>query len=219
MTAHGLEQNAVRLFADCYGTEPDGVWYAPGRVNLIGEHTDYNDGFALPFALDAGLCVAAARRDGDSISLASRQQGEAAITVPVTALAPGSVRGWAAYPAGMAWALRSAGHQVAGMNIAIDADLALGAGLSSSAALECAAGLAMADLCQLPVSRTQMAALGRRAENDFVGAPTGLMDQLAVLLSQEGHALLLDCRSGAGVSVPLAVAAAGLALLVIDTPA
>src|SRR5258708_13367027 len=103
------------------------------------------------------------------------------------------------------------------MDITIDADLALGGGLSSSAALECAAGLAMADLCQLPVSRTQMAALGRRAENDFAGAPTGLMDQLAVLLSQEGHALLLDCRSGAGVSVPLAVAAAGLALLVIDT--
>jgi len=217
MTPNGVEQNAVRLFSDRYGSRPEGVWYAPGRVNLIGEHTDYNDGFALPFALDAGICVAAARHAGDTISLASRQQGGAAITVPLTGLAPGSVRGWAAYPAGVAWALRSAGHRVTGMNIAIDADLALGAGLSSSAALECAAGLAMADLFRLPVSRTELAALGRRAENDFVGAPTGLMDQLAVLFCEEQHALLLDCRSASGTSVPLDLAAAGLALLVIDT--
>jgi len=217
MTPNGVEQNAVRLFSDRYGGQPEGVWYAPGRVNLIGEHTDYNDGFALPFALGTGVYVAAARRDGDTIALASRQQGGAAIAVSLTRLAPGSVRGWAAYPAGVAWALRSAGHQVAGMNIAIDADLAMGAGLSSSAALECAAGLAMADLFGLPISRTELAELGRRAENDFVGAPTGLMDQLAVLFCEEQRAMLLDCRSVAGTSVPLDVAAAGLALLVIDT--
>jgi galactokinase len=212
-----VEQNAVRLFSDCYGSRPEGVWYAPGRVNLIGEHTDYNDGFALPFALGAGICVAAGRRDGDTISAASRQRGGAAITVPLPGLAPGSVKGWAVYPAGVAWALRSAGHQVGGMNIAVDADLAPGAGLSSSAALECAAGLAMADLFSLPVTRTELAAFGRRAENDFVGAPTGLMDQLAVLLCEDQHALLLDCRSAAGTSVPLDVGSAGLALLVMDT--
>jgi galactokinase len=212
-----VEQNAVQLFSDRYGGEPDGVWYAPGRVNLIGEHTDYNDGFALPFALGAGVCVAAARCDRDTISLASRQQGAEAITVPLTGLAPGLVRGWAAYPAGVAWALRSAGHHVAGMNIAVDADLSMGAGLSSSAALECATGLAMADLFRLPISRSELAAFGRRAENDFVGAPTGLMDQLAVLLCEQQHALLLDCRSAVGTSVPLDVASAGLALLVIDT--
>jgi galactokinase len=217
MTPNGVEQNAVRLFSDRYGGQPEGVWYAPGRVNLIGEHTDYNDGFALPFALGAGFCVAAARHGGNTISLASRQQGGAVIAVPLTGLAPGSVRGWAAYPAGVAWALRSAGHQVAGLNIAVDADLAMGAGLSSSAALECAAGLAMVDLFGLPVSRTELAALGRRAENDFVGAPTGLMDQLAVLFCEEQRAMLLDCRSAAGTSVPLDVASAGLALLVIDT--
>ena len=137
--------------------------------------------------------------------------------VPVDALAPGRPDGWAAYPAGVAWALQSAGHRVGGASLAIDADLAAGAGLSSSAALECAAGLAFADLNQLALPRPELAALGRRAENDFVGAPTGLMDQLAVLLSQAGHALLLDCRTGTGTAVPLDPAAAGLALLIIDT--
>jgi galactokinase len=211
------ERGAARLFAASYGTAPDGVWHAPGRVNLIGEHTDYNDGFALPFALAAGVCVAAGRSDGDCLMLSSRQQGETVVTVPLAGLAPGAVGGWAAYPAGVAWALRSAGHGVAGLRIAVDADLALGAGLSSSAAIECATGLAIADLCGLPVSRAGLAAVGRRAENDFVGAPTGVMDQLAVMLCEQGNALLLDCRSLSGVAVPLDVAAAGLALLVIDT--
>jgi galactokinase len=119
----------------------------------------------------------------------------------------------------MAWAMLSAGYRIGGASLAIDADLAAGAGLSSSAALECAAGLAFADLHQLAVPRAELAALGRRAENDFVGAPTGLMDQLAVLLCQAGHALLLDCRTGTGTAVPLDTAAAGLGLLVIDTRA
>ena len=211
------EQGAAQLFAASYGAEPEGIWHAPGRVNLIGEHTDYNDGFALPFALAAGVCVAAGRGDGDRLVLSSRQQGETVVTVPLAALAPGAVGGWAAYPAGVAWALRSAGYDVTGLRIAVDADLALGAGLSSSAAIECATGLAMAGLCGLPVSRAGLAAIGRRAENDFVGAPTGVMDQLAVMLCQRGSALLLDCRSVSGVAVPLDVAAAGLALLVIDT--
>ncbi|HEX5189850.1 MAG TPA: galactokinase family protein, partial [Streptosporangiaceae bacterium] len=211
------ERGAAQLFGASFGAEPEGIWRAPGRVNLIGEHTDYNDGFALPFALAAGVCVAAGPGGGDRMLLVSRQQGETVVTAPLTGLGPGAVTGWAAYPAGVAWALRLAGHQVAGMRIAVDADLAPGAGLSSSAAIECAAGLAMADLCGLPVSRADLAAFGRRAENDFVGAPTGVMDQLAVLLCQQGSALLLDCRSVSGVAVPLDVAAAGLTLLVIDT--
>ncbi|MGN6676722.1 MAG: galactokinase [Streptosporangiaceae bacterium] len=208
---------AARLFADQYGGEPDGIWRAPGRVNLIGEHTDYNDGFALPFALPAGVIVAAGRRADDRIVVVSRQREENAISVPLAGLRPGVVRGWAAYPVGMAWALLSAGYQVSGVSIAVDADLPLGAGLSSSAALECAAGLAMSDLFDLRASRPGLAASGRRAENDFVGAPTGVMDQLAVMLCQTGHALLLDCRSGSGESVPLAVEAAGLRLIVADT--
>jgi galactokinase len=204
VTAVGAARGAVWLFAERYGREPDGVWYAPGRVNLIGEHTDYNEGFALPFAISAGVYVAAAARDDGVVAATSRQHGETVVTVPVATLAPGRVDGWAAYPAGMAWALLSAGHRV-------------GAGLSSSAALECASGLALADLYQLALRRPELAALGRRAENEFVGAPTGLMDQLAVLLCEAGHALLLDCRAGTGTSVPLDTAAAGLVLLVIDT--
>ena len=195
------------------------MWRAPGRVNLIGEHTDYNDGFALPFAIGAGVCVAAAVREDGILALTSRQQGEDVVAVPVESLVPGKPGGWAAYPAGMAWALLSAGHPIGGASLAIDADLSAGAGLSSSAALECAVGLALAGLYQLEVPRAELAALGRRAENDFVGAPTGLMDQLAVLLCQAGHGLLLDCRTGAGTAVPLDTAAAGLGLLVIDTRA
>lgn len=212
-----LVGGAARLFAEQYGTRPEGIWRAPGRVNLIGEHTDYNDGFALPFALAAGVVVAAGRRSDGRIVLSSRQRAGTSASAPLNRLAPGVVRGWAAYPAGMAWALRSAGHQISGVNIAVDADLAVGAGLSSSAALECAAGLAMTDLSGLEVSRSELAALGRRAENDFVGAPTGVMDQLAVMLCQKAHALLLDCRSGSGEAVPLAVEEAGLNLVVIDT--
>jgi galactokinase len=208
---------AARLFAEQYGVQPDGIWRAPGRVNLIGEHTDYNDGFALPFAVAAGVVVAVGRRSDNRIVLSSRQRPGPTTSTPLELLAPGAVRGWAAYPAGMAWALMSAGHRVSGVSIAIDADLPLGAGLSSSAALECAAGLAISDLFELAVSRTELAALGRRAENDFVGAPTGVMDQLAVMLCEQAHALLLDCRSGSGDAVPLAVEAAGLRLIVIDT--
>ncbi len=217
MTGPGPGAGAAQLFAERYGRPPDGVWYAPGRVNLIGEHTDYNEGFVLPFAIGAGVCVAAAARDDGLLALASRQRGGDVLTVPVAALVPGLPGGWAAYPAGMAWALRSAGHRIGGASLAIDADLPAGAGLSSSAALECAAGLALTGLYRLDVPRPELAALGRRAENDFAGVPTGPMDQLAVLLGLAGHALLLDCRAGTGTTVPFDPAAAGLALLVIDT--
>ena len=213
------EAGAVRLFGERFGGSPEGVWRAPGRVNFIGEHTDYNDGFALPFAIGAGVCVAGATRKDGVVALSSRQYGEEVVTVSPAALAPGVLSGWAAYPAGVAWALRSAGHRVGGASLAVDADLPAGAGLSSSAALECATGLALAGLYRLAVPGPELAAFGRRAENDFVGVPTGLMDQLAVLLGQAGHALLLDCRAGTGTSVPLDPAAAGLALLVIDTRA
>jgi galactokinase len=219
LTRSGPEAGAVRLFGERFGGAPEGVWRAPGRVNLIGEHTDYNDGFALPFAIPAGVCVAAAVRGDGRLALASRQHDPAVVTVPLEALAPGGLAGWAAYPAGVAWALRSAGHRVGGASLAIDADLAAGAGLSSSAALECAAGLALASLYRLGVPRPELAGLGRRAENEFVGVPCGVMDQLAVLLGQAGHALLLDCRTGSVTPVPLDAAAAGLVLLVIDTRA
>ena len=217
--AEGPEAGARHLFIRRFGPEPQGIWQAPGRVNLIGEHTDYNDGFALPFAIGTGVSVAAARRSDRLLALSSCQAGDMEITIPLSALAPGSVSGWAAYPAGVAWALREAGYPVGGISLAIDADLTPGAGLSSSAALECAVALALADLHQLTVPRPELAAAARRAENDFAGAPTGIMDQLAVLLCQAGHALLLDCRSGAATPVPLDPGAAGLTLVIIDTRA
>jgi galactokinase len=209
---------AARLFAERFGGQPDGIWRAPGRVNLIGEHTDYNGGFALPFAIQPGVYVAAAARADGVLALVSRAYGPV-IEVATTELAPGNPAGWAAYPAGMAWAMRAAGHALGGASIAIDADLPAGAGLSSSAALESATGLALADLYGEAVPRSELAALGRRAENDFAGAPTGLMDQMAVLLGRAAHALLLDCQAGTGTLVPLDLAADRLALLVIDTRA
>lgn len=203
-------------FAETYGREPDGLWFAPGRVNLMGG-PDYTEGFVLPFALGAGVTAAAARRNDRRIALASRQQGTDPVELDIDTLEPGSVRGWAAFPAGVAWALRQAGYLAQGADIVIDADLPAGAGLSSSAALECATALALTELHQVPVPRPELAALARRAENDFAGIPCGIMDQIAALLSRAGHALLLDCRTGTGTPVPLDPAAAGLALLVIDT--
>ena len=210
--------DAAAWFAETYGREPDGIWFAPGRVNLMGG-PDYTEGYVLPFALGAGVTVAAARQPDRRITLVSRQQETGPLVVDVDTLEPGSVRGWAAYPAGVAWALRQAGYLESGAEIAIDADLPAGAGLSSSAALECATALALTELHQVPVPRPELAALAQRAENDFAGVPSGIMDQIAALLSQAGHALLLDCRTGTGTPVPLDPAAAGLTLLVIDTRA
>ncbi len=208
---------AAAWFRECYAAAPDGIWRAPGRVNLIGEHTDYNDGLVLPFAIGPGTYAAAARRDDDILELCSRQAPDAPASVRLSDLRPGSVTGWAAYPAGVAWALREAGHRVAGARVAIDSDLPLGAGLSSSAALECAAALALAGLSGLRVPRTGLVTLAQRAEHEFAGMPCGIMDQSAALLCRPGSALLLDCQSGATTAVPLDPPAAGMALLLIDT--
>jgi galactokinase len=210
------EVNQAEWFAETYAREPDGIWFAPGRVNLMGG-PDYTEGFVLPFALGAGITAATARRSGRRIALVSRHMPGERVLLDIDALEPGSVTGWAAYPAGVAWALRQAGHLKGGADVAIDSDLPAGAGLSSSAALECATALALTELYQVPVPRRELAALARRAENEFVGVPTGIMDQSAALLCRAGHALLLDCRSGAGTQVPLDPAAVGLTLLVIDT--
>jgi galactokinase len=215
MTTSGAA--AAGWFATCYGKQPEGVWHAPGRVNVIGEHTDYNEGFVLPFALAQGVQAAASLRADRVLEVRSSHPGTAPAALPLAALTPGSVTGWAAYPAGVAWALREAGCAVTGASIAYDADLDAGAGLSSSAALECSTALALAELNGLSVPLPELAALARRAENDFAGIPTGIMDQSASLLCQAGHALLLDCRSGETSAVPFDLAAAGLLLLVVDT--
>jgi galactokinase len=212
-----VADRAAGAYRARYGAEPDGVWFAPGRVNLIGEHTDYTGGFVLPFALGSGVAVAAGRAAGGAVTVWSRQAPADWHVAAVDCLAPGLISGWPAYPLGVVWSLREAGHRPGGIWIAIDADLPVGAGLSSSAALECAVGLAVSDLHDLRLPRPELAALASRAENEFVGAPTGIMDQAAALLCRSGHALLLDCRSRASEDVPLDPGAAGLVLLVCDT--
>jgi galactokinase len=214
---------AGALFRERFGGEPDGVWLAPGRANLMGEHTDYNDGFVLPFALGQGVTAAAAVASGAfaarRLTLCSRQEPDTAVEVPLDGLAPGRVTGWAAYPAGVAWALEAAGYRVPGACVAIDSDLPVGAGLSSSAALECATALALTALAGAEIPRADLVTIARRAENEFVGVPTGVMDQSASLRCQAGHALLLDCRSLEVVQVPFDPVAAGAALLLVNTRA
>jgi galactokinase len=208
--------DACEWFARQYGREPEGSWFAPGRVNLMGG-PDYNDVFVLPFALGSGVAAAAARRPDRHIALTSRQAGGDPVLLSIDTLEPGSVGGWAAYAAGVAWALREAGYLADGADVAIDADLPLGAGLSSSAALECSVALALTELYERSVPRSELARLARLAENEFVGVPSGVMDQLAVFLCRADHALLLDCRTGTATEIPLNPASAGLQLLATDT--
>ena len=193
------------------------VWFAPGRANLMGEHTDYNEGFVLPFALAQGVTATTTARADGLLALRSRQKPGEQVTVALAELAPGSVTGWAAYPAGVAWALRSAGFDIAGASIDIDSDLPVGAGVSSSAALECSVALALCSLSGVSVPREQLALLAKRAENDFVGAPTGIIDQSAALLCEEGHAMLLDCGTLGRTQVPFRPSACGAVALIIDT--
>ncbi len=201
-----------------FGRFPAGTWVAPGRINLIGEHTDYNDGFVLPIALPHQVTVTAARRDDDTLRLVSGQ-ADRHVELRVDDLAPSRVDGWAAYPAGVVWALRQRGHAVGGLDLLIDGDVPPGAGLSSSAALECATAMAAADLYDVDLAGRGLAELARYAENEFVGVPCGVMDQAASVLCSAGHALLLDTRSMATTQVPFDPAAEGLTLLVIDTRA
>jgi galactokinase len=191
-----------------------GVWFAPGRANLMGEHTDYNDGFVLPFALAQGTTVTATGRSDGVLALTSRQRPGPPVSVALAGLAPGAVHGWAAYPAGVAWALAKAGHDVPGATLAFDSDVPPGAGLSSSAALECATALALTGLAGLDVPRQELAGIARRAENEFAGVPSGIMDQSASLRCQAGHALLLDCQSLDATQVPFTAE-----LLIINTRA
>jgi len=199
--------------------ERSGVWCAPGRANLMGEHTDYNRGLVLPFAIAQRVTVAAVRRDDRLLVLRSWQESARTATIALDSLAPGAVTGWAAYPAGIAWALHDAGHPVPGATIDIYSDLPVGAGLSSSAGLECATALALTGLAGGHVPRRELVEIARRAENDFVGVPSGIMDQSASLLCEAGHALLLDCGTLEISQVPFDPVAAGAELLIIDTRA
>jgi galactokinase len=216
---------AAEAFRSVHDRPPEGVWSAPGRVNLIGEHTDYNDGFVLPFALPHRLAAAASPRDDQLLTVATlgsdgRIQQAGPIEIP--ALRPGAVEGWAAYPAGVAWVLRDHGID-RGADVVLAGDVPTGAGLSSSHALECAVSLALLGLHGQELDqpgtpdRMQIARWVQHAENDFVGAPTGLLDQTASLCCTESHVLFLDVRSGETEQVPFDTAAVGLRIVVIDT--
>ncbi|MGH3211446.1 MAG: galactokinase [Trebonia sp.] len=213
-------------FESAFGYPPAGVWSAPGRVNLIGEHTDYNEGFVLPFAIDRRTFAALApRADGlIRVSSSATPSTPSAPSAPSVSFAlsalSASVGGWAAYPLGVAWALGQVGADLAGLpgfDAHFVSDVPVGAGLSSSAALESSLAVALNEVWRLGFDRTRLVEAAHLAENDFVGAPTGILDQSAALLSVEGAVLFLDCRDGSSVPVDLGLDAAGLAVLVIDT--
>jgi galactokinase len=208
---------AVAAFERLTGSSPHGVWTAPGRVNLIGEHTDYNQGLVLPFAIEASTDVAAARRDDGVLRVLSLQRPGEVIEVAASSVSPTTVDAWSTYPLGVVWAFREEGYDVGGADLVIDGRVPLGSGLSSSASLECAVALAICELHGLDLPGERLAQLAQRAENDVVGAPTGPMDQRASLLCTRGHALLLDTRDMSTEQVPLDPGAAGLALLVVDS--
>jgi galactokinase len=226
---------AVAGYRLAFGEEPAGVWAAPGRVNLIGEHTDYNGGLCLPVALPYRTVVAAARTDDGILHLRSAQVPQEPNDVRLDDVGPGTPDGWTAYVAGVPWALRgdATGSDLDdpafGLRLYVDSDVPSGAGLSSSAALSCSTALAVDALADLGLGdddrgRARLAAACVRAENEVAGAPTGGMDQSASLRCTAGHALLLDCRDGLAPSeqarqVPFDPAAHGLALLVIDSQA
>jgi len=214
-----IRDDARAGFEAVFGRAADGLWSAPGRVNLIGEHTDYNEGFVLPFAIDRRTVVALGVRDDRRVRVASTFADELA-EIDLDALAPNALGGWSAYPLGVAWAFSEFGADlgaVPGVDLFIDSDVPVGAGLSSSAAIESAVALALNDVWRLGLDRRTLARVGQRAENVAVGAPTGIMDQSASLLGQADHAVFLDCRTLESELVPLGLEEAGLAILVIDT--
>ncbi|MGH9186459.1 MAG: galactokinase, partial [Acidimicrobiales bacterium] len=215
MSAH---ERASAGFAAWFGSPPTGCWAAPGRLNLVGEHTDYNDGFVLPFALARRTVVAAAAVHEPRWAVWSERAAET-VEFGIDQLAPGAVEGWAGYVAGVVWSLRNAGYDVGGARLVVSSDVPVGAGLSSSAALECAVLAALADLSSLDVPLDERPRLAQQAEIDYVGVPCGIMDQTAATLCRPGHGLFLDCRTLAYEHVALDPTIDGLAVLVIDTRA
>jgi galactokinase len=208
-------------FRAVFGREPECAFAAPGRVNLMGEFTDVSEGWALPFALGMTVQAAAARRADTTIVATTglpAPDGDRLSRTELSSLQPGAIGGWSRYALGVVWAFRSAGYAVEhGLELHIESDLPTGAGLSSSAALECAVALAVDELFGLGCTREELAVIARRAENEFAGVPCGIMDQTASLFGAAGHALLLDTRSREIRLVRCDPGSAGTQLLVLDT--
>ncbi len=209
-----LEQQILHAFAQRYGAAPTWVVRAPGRVNLIGEHTDYNDGFVLPMAIDRAVWIALRARDDRRVIVHSLDF-EQTVGFDLDTLQQADL-GWAEYVKGVAWALQEAGYPLTGWEGVTAGDVPIGAGLSSSAAIELAVARAFAAVADLPWDPARMARVGQRAENSWVGVNCGIMDQLISAAGQAGHALLLDCRSLASQAVPLPP---GYRFLVLDSAA
>lgn len=202
-------------FGAVFGSKPEVIAAAPGRINLIGEHVDYSDGFVLPFAISSRTTVAIKRRADQKIRLASAQRQSAIFEIELKDLKPGSDGKWERYPLGVIWALGID----RGLEIFVDGKVPLGAGLSSSAALECSMAVALNHLFDLGHSLKDLAKLTQKAENEYVGVPCGIMDQSISLMGKEGNALLLDCRDLSTELVPIDLAASNLELLIVDTQA
>jgi len=207
-----LQQRVIQRFRDQFDAPPPFVVRAPGRVNLIGEHTDYNDGFVLPMAIDRAIWIALRPRDDGTVWIHSLDFDEDA-SFSLSALQHGS-GDWVEYPKGVAWALQGAGYHLRGWEGIVAGDVPLGAGLSSSAALELATARAFAATSDLPWDAATMARLGQKAENEWVGMNCGIMDQMISAAGLAGHALLIDCRSLETDPVPLPP---GTAVVVMDT--
>jgi len=204
-----------KKFLETFGAEPDLVAAAPGRVNLIGEHIDYSDGFVLPFAIKDRTLVAARKRGDSTVRIASAQRRNKIVTVDISKVKPGLKGEWERYALGVLWAL----GVKEGVDLLIDGHVPLGAGLSSSAALECSVATAMNHLFDLGFNLEELARLTQKAENQYVGVPCGIMDQSVSLMATQGSALLLDCRDLTTKNIPFDVASSGLELLIIDTQA
>ena len=204
-----------KKFLETFGAEPDLVAAAPGRVNLIGEHIDYSDGFVLPFAIKDRTLVAARKRGDSTVRIASAQRRNKIVTVDISKVKPGLKGEWERYALGVLWAL----GVKEGVDLLIDGHVPLGAGLSSSAALECSVATAMNHLFDLGFNLEELARLTQKAENHYVGVPCGIMDQSVSLMATQGSALLLDCSDLTTKNIPFDVASSGLELLIIDTQA
>jgi galactokinase len=202
-----MEERAARAYSEKFGEEPEVLASAPGRVNLIGEHTDYNGGFVLPCAIDRRIAFAVGAGEG---GLYSADFDE-------TRSIEEKDSSWADYPRGVAWAMGEAGYQIGAFQAAFAGDVPLGSGLSSSAAIEATTALALDALFGFGIGRRDLAVLCQRAENEYVGVNSGIMDQYASLLCEAGAALLVDCRSLEAQNVPLDLEGAGLSLVVCDT--
>jgi galactokinase len=196
-------------------------WNVPGRVNLIGEHLDYNGGPVLPMAIDRSLTLKARSRDDGTVNVWSGGPDGPRKATFSTTVQPGDVTGWAQYAAGTVWSLAEAGHRFTGADLVVESTIPSGAGLSSSAALTCGIAAAVDDLFGLGLDRTALALVAQHAESGYVGAPVGLMDQMAVLEGRAGHAVLLDTSvtPHAARAVPVTWEDDGLVLVVINTRA